>query len=142
MAQSEGESLEEAVQNLQYMQQLYQNQYTELSREINSIIGYVNELNASKESLEKFEKLKNSNSLSPIGSSVFVHSKISDSENVLVSVGAGYLVEKDAKGASDYISSRIELQTKNMQELIKARNKTEDALFDLAAKLEKLLKQA
>jgi prefoldin alpha subunit len=142
MAQENGESLEEAVQNLQYMQQVYQNQYTMLSRDINSVMEYINELNAAKTSLEKFNKIKSADMLSPIGSSVFIKTKASEENSVLVSVGASYLLEKDIDGASEYISSRIDIQTKNMQELMKARSKTEDAIFELSARLEKLLKQA
>lgn len=142
MAQENNESLEEAVQELQYMQQVYQNQYATLSRDINSVMGYINELNAAKTSLEKFDKIKNTSMLSPIGSSIFIKSKASSENSVLVSVGASYLVEKEISGASEYLSSRIELQTKNMQELMKARGRTEDALFELSSRLDRLLKQA
>ena len=141
-SQASGESLEEAVQNLQYMQQVYQNQYTTISREINAVMDYINELNAAKTSMEKFERIKNSNILSPIGSSIFISAKAAEEPRVLVGVGSGYLVEKEIAKAIDYLLSRIEMHTKNMQELMKARGKAEDAMFEISTKLDKILKQA
>ena len=141
-SQESGESLEEAVQNLQYMQQVYQNQYTTISREINAVMDYINELNAAKTSMEKFDRIKNSNILSPIGSSIFISAKAAEEPRVLVGVGSGYLVEKEIAKAIDYLSSRIEMHTKNMQELMKARGKAEDAMFEISTKLDKILKQA
>ena len=141
-SQESGESLEEAVQNLQYMQQVYQNQYTAISREINAIMEYINELNAAKTSMEKFDRIKNSNILSPIGSSVFISAKAAEEPKVLVGVGGGYLVEKEIAKAIEYLSSRIDMHTKNMQELMKARSKAEDAMFEISTKLDKILKQA
>ncbi|MEM0154607.1 MAG: prefoldin subunit alpha [Methanothrix sp.] len=140
--QESGENLEEAVQNLQYMQQVYQNQYTTISREINAVMDYINELNAAKTSLEKFDRIKGSSMLSPIGSSVFISAKAATEPKVLVGVGGGYLVEKEIANAIEYLSSRIEMHTKNMQELMKARDKAEDAIFDISARLDKILKQA
>ena len=141
-SQESGESLEEAVQNLQYMQQVYQNQYTTISREINAVMDYINELNAAKTSMEKFERIKNSNILSPIGSSIFISAKATEEAKVLVGVGGGYLIEKEIAKAIEYLSSRIEMHTKNMQELMKARSKAEDAMFEISTKLDKILKQA
>jgi prefoldin alpha subunit len=141
-SQESGESLEEAVQNLQYMQQVYQNQYTTISREINAVMDYINELNAAKTSMEKFDRIKNSNILSPIGSSIFISAKAAEEPTVLVGVGSGYLVEKEIAKAIDYLSSRIEMHTKNMQELMRARGKAEDAMFEISTKLDKILKQA
>ncbi len=140
--QESGESLEEAVQNLQYMQQVYQNQYTTISREINAVMDYINELNAAKTSMEKFDRIKNSNILSPIGSSIFISAKATEEAKVLVGVGDGYLIEKEIAKAIEYLSSRIEMHTKNMQELMKARSKAEDAMFEISTKLDKILKQA
>lgn len=34
------------------------------------------------------------------------------------------------------------MHTKNMQELMKARSKAEDAMFEISTKLDKILKQA
>jgi prefoldin alpha subunit len=140
--QENGESLEEAVQNLQYMQQVYQNQYTTISREINAVMDYINELNAAKTSLEKFDRIKDSNMLSPIGSSVFISARAASEPKALVGVGGGYLIEKEIAKAVEYLSSRIDMHTKNMQELMKARGKAEDAMFEISARLDKILKQA
>ena len=140
--QENGESLEEAVQNLQYMQQVYQNQYTTISREINAVMDYINELNAAKTSLEKFDRIKDSNMLSPIGSSVFISARAASEPKALVGVGGGYLIEKEIAKAVEYLSSRIDMHTKNMQELMKARGKAEDAMFEISARLDKSLKQA
>ena len=140
--QENGESLEEAVQNLQYMQQVYQNQYTPISREINAVMDYINELNAAKTSLEKFDRIKDSNMLSPIGSSVFISARAASEPKALVGVGGGYLIEKEIAKAVEYLSSRIDMHTKNMQELMKARGKAEDAMFEISARLDKILKQA
>ncbi|MCL4387643.1 prefoldin subunit alpha [Candidatus Marsarchaeota archaeon] len=141
-AQESGESLEEAVQNLQYMQQVYQNQYATISREINAVMDYINELNAAKASMEKFDKIKDSKILSPIGSSVFINAKAASEPNVLVGIGGGYLIEKEIANAIEYLSSRIEMHTKSMQELLKARNKAEEAMFEISTRLDKILKRA
>ncbi len=142
MDNQEIQSAEEAIQSLQYMQQVYQGQYSEISRDISATMDYINDFNATKAALEKYEKITGAQILSPIGSIAFVSAAVSQDKKIMLNVGASYLVETDTGEALEYINAKIKKYSASLQETLKARAKIEDMLFEISMKLNKILTQA
>jgi prefoldin alpha subunit len=142
-ARPEAGSLEyrEEVAELSYFQQLYQGQYDSVSRSINTAIQILGEMNGVKETLDKIDEVKGRNTLSPIGTGTYLHSKAENTDNVVVGVGAGYLVEKGIDDAKQFISKLIERQTNAINGMLRSKNEIEGALMDVSVRLERLAKE-
>ena len=53
----------------------------------------------------------------PLTSSLYVPGVMEDNSNVLVEVGAGYFIEKDTKGASEYCERKIKGLTESQNKV-------------------------
>ncbi|MCL4371951.1 prefoldin subunit alpha [Candidatus Marsarchaeota archaeon] len=138
---AEQNDAEKTIQGLQYMQQVYQSQYEAITNETSLLVEYINDLNMTKSTIEHREKLKSAGLLSPIGSKAFINATISENTKFIINVGANYFAEQTAEEALQTINRKIEGYTEQFQSLIKARSEVENALYDIAAKLENILKQ-
>ncbi len=123
---------------LKYMQHLYQNQYVLITQELNSRIQALGEITNSQATLERIDMVKKKKALVPIGAETYLDGTISDSEAVVVGVGAGYLVEKDVAGAKAHIAKAIEKETQYINKLMKSKKELEAALMEVSYKLEEL----
>ncbi|AIF69362.1 prefoldin subunit alpha [Palaeococcus pacificus DY20341] len=128
MAQSE-----EALQKLAYEYQLLQAQAQLLAQNLELLTLGMNEFKAVKETLEKLKEVEDEKPeiLVPIGAGSFLKGQIVDKENAIVSVGAGYAIEKSLDDAIGYLDSRV----KEYEEAIK---KTQESLHQIEHKLQEL----
>ncbi len=131
----------EEVAELSYFQQLYQGQYEAVSRSINTALQMLGDMNNVKETLDRIGEVKGRNTLAPIGSGTYLHSKAEDVDSVVVGVGAGYLVEKSVDEAKQFVSAVIERQTVAINGMLKSKNDIENALLEVSLRLERLAKQ-
>lgn len=132
MAQSQ-----EALEKLAYEYQLLQAQAQLLAQNLELLNLGMNEFKAVKETLEKLKEVEEEKPeiLVPIGAGSFLRGQIIDMNNAIVSVGAGYAVEKSFDDAIEYLDERI----KEYEDAIK---KTQNALQNLEQKLQDLAKRA
>ena len=132
MAQSE-----EALQKLAYEYQLLQAQAQLLAQNLELLTLGMNEFKAVKETLEKLKEVEDEKPeiLVPIGAGSFLKGQIVDRENAIVSVGAGYAMEKSLDDAIRYLDGRV----KEYEEAIK---KTQESLHQIEHKLQELAVKA
>lgn len=126
----------EDIYTLRYMQQLYQSQYGAVSGEVNRVVGYLEELNAAQKAVDNTDEIAGRGVLVHMGSGVYLNGKAGKMSSVIVSVGGGYLIEKDITEAKKYIASRIEHTTNVFNKLIKNRNELGAALREVSIRLE------
>ena len=131
----------EEVAELSYFQQLYQGQYESISRSISTAMQTLGDMNGVRETLDKLDQAKGRNALSPIGTGTYLHSKVDETDSVVVGVGAGYLVEKNVDDAKQFISKLIERQTSTINGMLKSKDEIEAALVEVSMRLERLAKQ-
>ena len=127
----------EQLERLAYEYQLLQAQAQLLAQNLELLTMGRNEFQAVKETLEGLKKVEEEKPeiLVPIGAGSFLRGIIVDRENAIVSVGAGYAVEKDLDEAIEYLDARI-------KEYDDAIAKTQEGLKKLEAQLNELAERA
>jgi prefoldin alpha subunit len=105
----------EDVETLLYTYQMLQEQLNSLEQQRNMVSQQIQMFNISKSTISG---LKNKDVgheiIVPIGT-VYIKSKLAESDKVLVNLGAGYTVEKTIDGAIEYLDTAIN----NMSEVKK-----------------------
>lgn len=129
---------EEQAYTLQYLQQLYQNQYSAIANDMNRSVQYLNELNGVQKTLESAPMANGKDALISIGANAYINSKVKKLDSILVGVGAGYVVEKDIEEAKGFIVGKVEKVTALFNRLLKNRNELRDAIVDVTSRLDAL----
>jgi prefoldin alpha subunit len=127
----------EQLERLAYEYQLLQAQAQLLAQNLELLTLGRNEFQAVKETLEELKKVEDEKPeiLVPIGAGSFLKGLIVDKDNAIVSVGAGYAIEKSLDDAIAYLDARI-------KEYDEAIAKTQEGLKKLEAQLGELAQKA
>ncbi|NJF24097.1 prefoldin subunit alpha [Thermococcus sp. Bubb.Bath] len=126
----------EELEKLAYEYQLLQAQAQLLAQNLELLTVGKNEFEAAKATVEALKKEgRQSEILVPIGAGSFLKGALTDTERAIVSVGAGYAVEKNLGDAVEYFEARI-------NEYSEAITKTRAALGELENKLQELARKA
>lgn len=128
----------EALDELRYLQQLYQTQYMMINQEAESRINVLRELEAARFTLENHDSVKGRKSMTPLGAGVFVNSTIGEGGTVVMDVGAGYMVERKVDEAKGAIAKKLDKDTENIKKLQKNKKDLESALVDIAYRIDAL----
>jgi len=136
--------VEKEMEKLAYEYQLLQAQAQLLAQNLELLTLGMNEFKAVKETLEGLKKTEGETEiLVPIGAGSFLKGRITDKENAIVSVGAGYAVEKNLDSAIEYLDERIKEYEGAIARTQNALKKLEAQLGDLAKRAQELqVKQA
>ena len=127
--------VEKEMEKLAYEYQLLQAQAQLLAQNLELLTLGRDEFKAVKETLEGLKKTEGQvEILVPIGAGSFLKGLVTDRENAIVSVGAGYAVEKNLNDAISYLEERI-------NEYERAIAKTQEALKRIEAQLGELAKK-
>lgn len=129
--------INEQLEKLAYEYQLLQAQAQLLAQNLELLTLAKNEFQAVKETLEGLKKIDEEKPeiLVPIGAGSFLKGVILDKKRAIVSVGAGYAVEKNLEEAIGYLDARV-------KEYENAIEKTQEALKRLEVQLGELAKKA
>lgn len=138
MEQKPKQNPEENVAVLRYLQQLYQNQYSALINEMNRNVEYIRELNNVQITLENSGSVSKKNALMHLGAGVYLGVNVNKIENIMVEIGGGYILEKSAEDAKQFIALRIEKLTSVFNNLVKNRKELEKAIIEISYRLEAL----
>ena len=124
------------LEKLAYEYQLLQAQAQLLAQNLELLTVGKNEFEAAKATVEALKKEgKQSEILVPIGAGSFLKGALTDTERAIVSVGAGYAMEKSLDDAVEYFARRI-------NEYSEAITRTQEALGELEKKLQELARRA
>lgn len=126
----------QGAEELRYMQQVYQNQYSVLSNSINMILRELQELNSAQRTLENIDLVEGKETLTGIGGDFYLVGSIKDPKSVLVGIGAGYVVEKETDPAKTFVANLIKKHTESLNRLTKNRRELENALIEISYRLE------
>jgi len=122
------ESEQQRLQELLIQSQVYQKNLQDMTRKMATLESSIAEIEDTINTLKEFPKIKEQESLVPLGSGVFVKATLTDKENLLVSYGGGMVLEKPVAEAKTY----LEEQKENLK-------KTEETLrYNIAGIQEKL----
>ena len=128
--------VEDRQQKIMQFQILQQN-FQAVQQQVQQVAQKVQELQQAKQSLEDFEKVKPSDALVPIGGGNYISGKISNSDEILVTFGAGVAVKKSRSEAVKITESRIFELQKLVVEMSTQQNLIGMQLQSLQAELQK-----
>lgn len=136
MAENDDEKVNE-LEELRYMQQVYQNQYAVLNNSMSMQMQDVQMLGAVQRTLENSDTLKGKETLMHVGASVYMKAAVKDAGSAVVSIGGGYLVEKSVDEAKGYISAMMTKKTELVNSLAKSRKELQAALIEMSYKIDR-----
>ena len=127
------EDKQQKLMQFQYLQQAYQ----QIQQQAQQLAQKIAELASAKQSLEDFEKVKPSDALVPIGGGNYVSGKISNSDEILVTFGAGVAVKKSRAEAMKITEARLSELQKIGAEMSAQQNLINLQLQGLQSELQK-----
>lgn len=120
--------VQKQIDQLLYLLELYDAQAKVLNDQLRLIELQLTEFKSAKELLDSLPTMDlNKEVLFPIGGGVYIKGRVSDSETVLLDVGADVLSESSVKNAAD-------IAAKSINELTDAKNKIETSLTETVKK--------
>lgn len=136
------EKNKEEIQKKYLELQITANQINQIQQQINLIQNQILELKNLRENILKFNEVKlGSLSYSPIGSNIFVKSRIEDNKEFLVSVGSNVLVSKSTDETKALIEKQIDEIEKISSELENQLNIMDLRFQELQKEISELDKQ-
>ncbi len=130
---NEDRELQEAVVKIRAIEQ----QVPTLQRNIEELNKILIETATALNTLQEVMKLeKEQNTKTPIGSGVFINSKVNKQEKVLMEVGEGVIVEKPIKEAIASLEKRQESIQENLEQMSASLQKMEEEYLELAKKIQ------
>ncbi len=135
----EGLDISKEIDELRYVQQMYQNQYYILTQQLDELTMAYASASSTKEAIDSMPKLKSGDAMIPIGSGLYAIGKMSSSDDVMAPVGASYVVKMGAKAAKVLLDKRAVRYTEQIGKLSKAKRNTENAINDISYRLNELV---
>lgn len=129
---------EEEIYSLRYLQQLYQNQYTSITTEMNRSLEYMGQLSEAQKTIENTGAIKGKDTLVDLGAGIFMNANVKKLDNVMVSIGAGYVAEKSIEDTKQFVAARIEKVNTLFNRLVKNRNELRNAIMEVNYRLDAL----
>ena len=127
------EEKQQKLMQFQFLQQANQ----QIQQQAQQLAQKIAELAQAKQSLEDFEKVKPSDALVPIGGGNYVSGKISNSDEILVTFGAGIAVKKSRAEAMKITEARLQELQKIGAEMSSQQNLINLQLQSLQSELQK-----
>ena len=134
-----GQSQEQDLETLRYLQQLYEGQYATISEGMNRSIQYMSELTQAQRTLDKIEIVRSKESLMHVGAGVYLSAKTKNAEKVTVNIGSGYMIEESVEDAKSFIASRLEKATAEFNRLAGSRKEIDNVLSDISRRIDALI---
>lgn len=135
MSNESGASEAEAQAQLRYLQSVYSQQYELLQNEIATFTMALGSTQKNADLLENRDKISNSTILISGEGGAYIEASIKSIDRAIVYVGAGYLVEKSAEEAMEYLKTNAAKQEETMKRLVADRQRIEKELMDISFKL-------
>ena len=120
---------EQEAQQLMYQIQMLENYFANFTQRENTLINVLKDTASAIDSIKGITEKKESETLVPVGTGIFVKTKISSDDKIVLNVGAGVAIEKDKDSAINFLESRI-------KEIEVALNETAAQKQEVALKLE------
>jgi prefoldin alpha subunit len=98
---------EEQTQQLLQQMQMLESYFTDLSNREETLFNILREATSAIESIKTLKQKEASDALVPIGMGTYVQTKIYSKDKIILNIGAGVAMEKDADSAINYLEARI-----------------------------------
>ncbi len=134
----EEKNKDEAIEQLQYLQTIYAQEYDNLLREITNYNAVYNATRRNLEVLNNIDSLQNNKVLVNLEGGTYIDANIGKIEKIMVYVGSNYIVEKSIEEAKLFLEESKKRQEEIINELNKQKQDVEKALIDIGIEMEKI----
>ena len=131
-------SEEQAQQFMQQLQMLEQ-YATDLSQRESALVNMLRDAHSTVDAVRALGEKQDSESLIPIGMGVFIKTKVSSKEKIVLNIGAGVTLEKDRDYALTFLESKIKEIEVALQDTSAKRQETMNKLEQGKQEMNKLL---
>ena len=129
---------EEEINRLFYLQSLYNQQYEALMSELTTMSVAQAALERNLNLLDRKDAIKGTSILVNAEGGTYFEANVKDIKKVLTYVGAGYLVEKDAGQAIEFIKKNIEQSRSAIDKLVGDKKRLEDEMMRVQYAIESM----
>ncbi|MDE1823900.1 MAG: hypothetical protein KGI00_01145 [Candidatus Micrarchaeota archaeon] len=116
---------------LQYLQNLYSQQYDYIEENLASYTIANNSVRRSIELLSGADSVKNSKVLMSPDAGIYMEASIGELRSIITYVGAGYLVEKSVEDAKAFMEQNQRKGEEVLMKLVSDKQKLEKELLDI-----------
>lgn len=129
--------LEEMVNELN----LYQNQADLIQQQMEAVRASIGELEVLENTLESVKDGEDIETLVPVGAGSFLTAELKNTDEIIMSVGAGVAIKKSLADAQETISTQKEELQKTMDQMAGNLQKITDIIVKLSPQAEELLQK-
>jgi prefoldin alpha subunit len=129
--------LEEIVNELN----LYQSQADLMQQQIEAVRASISELEILENTLENVQNGENLETLVPVGAGSFLTAELKNTDDVIMSVGAGVAIKKKMSDAQKTITEQKEELQKTMNQMANNLQKITEVIVNLSPQAEALLQK-
>ncbi len=127
-----------AIQEKAFQFQMLQNSLRGLQQKEHVLLSGVDELERTRLALEDLKDSKSSTAYIPLGANNFVLGEIKDSNNVLISVGAGIAVKKSREDAIKVAEDRLKEFRGETDKISQQIRKLSEELMKIQSEIESM----
>ncbi len=125
-------SVEEALAQLQYLEQIYAQQYEILNEQITTYTLAHEAVKRNIELLERSSQIQDSNVLLNTEGGTYVEAHIGKISTIMTYVGAGYMVDKSIEDAKAFLEDNEKNGQALLDRLVADKQKVEKELIDIS----------
>lgn len=119
----------------------YKNQAEVLQQQVEAIQASLAEVEILGTTLEDIKDEKFLETLVPVGAGSFMHAEIKQTDEVIMSVGAGVAIKKSVKEAKETLTLQKEELNDKLDKMLKNLQKISQIIAQLSPQAEKLMKK-
>jgi prefoldin alpha subunit len=120
---------------------LYNNQAEVLEQQVEAIRASLAEVEILESTLEDIKDEKSLETLVPVGAGSFMHAEIKQTDEVIMSIGAGVAIKKSAEEAKETLSLQKEELSDSLDKMLKNLQKISQIIAQLSPQAEELMKK-
>ncbi|MDP1553055.1 MAG: prefoldin subunit alpha [Methanobacteriaceae archaeon] len=119
----------------------YQNQADLIQQQMETVKASLGELEILDNTLEAIKEGKDLETLVPLGAGSFINAEIKNTEEVIMSVGAGVAITKKVEEAQETVSTQKDEMRQTMEKMAQNLQQLSDIIVKLTPQAEELLQK-
>ncbi|MDR2829776.1 MAG: prefoldin subunit alpha [Methanobrevibacter sp.] len=133
------ENQQNELENIMNQINLYKNQGEVIQQQIDTIQVSLNEIEILEVTLEDVQGKNSLNTLVPVGAGSFMEAEINNTDEIIVSVGAGVTIKKNIDDAKKTIAKQKNGLQQNLDKMLFNIEKVNQVISQLSSKAEELM---
>jgi prefoldin alpha subunit len=130
------------LENLMAQINMYKSQGEIVQQQVETIQASLTEVEVLEETLNDVKGKGSLKTLVPVGAGSFMNAEISNTEDIIMSVGAGVAIKKNIDDAKETITQQKKELTQSLENMLNNLEKINQVISQLSPRAEELMMQA